>query len=250
MQAVVDALRFTPTLKACVCNVEMPPEVLLDRQLARLSGIDLSTIRHRRLGAEHADRIDRGLHTLKALADRLCFVRPPFDLKNVAATADAFDVGLIVLDYVQRIAPPGQHHDPRGSVNATMNYLRQFADKGVAVVVVSAVSRTKDGQGRSSYSGEGLSLASFESSELEFGADDAYILCSGEGDAEGQTVRLKHLKSRHGECRDVLLTFDRPRQHFKSQSTNTSPEDNGGLMVALDAAGSLTTAAQEDENHE
>ena len=40
MQGAIDALRLTPTLKALVCNVEMPAAVLLDRQLARLSGID------------------------------------------------------------------------------------------------------------------------------------------------------------------------------------------------------------------
>src|SRR5947208_16269302 len=68
MQAVVDALRLTPTLRAAVCNIEMPPDVLLDRQLARLSGIDLTAIRYRRLGAEHADRIDQAMHTLDALA--------------------------------------------------------------------------------------------------------------------------------------------------------------------------------------
>ncbi len=154
-------------LRACVCNVEMPREVLLDRQLARLSGVDLQTIRYRRLGAEHADRIDQAIHTLESVADRWCFVKPPFNLENIAASADAFDAGLIVLDYIQRIAPPGEHGDKRGSVDATMNYLRQFADAGVAVIVVAAVGRTKDRQGRSSYDGEGLNLASFrESSEL------------------------------------------------------------------------------------
>src|SRR6516164_10913124 len=39
MQAVVDALRLTPALRAMACNVEMTPAVLMDRQLARLSGI-------------------------------------------------------------------------------------------------------------------------------------------------------------------------------------------------------------------
>src|SRR5262249_45339735 len=73
MEAVVDALRLTPTLRACVCNVEMAPPVLLDRQLARLSGIDLTAIRHRRVAPEHRDRIDLGLATLKTCADRLCF---------------------------------------------------------------------------------------------------------------------------------------------------------------------------------
>jgi replicative DNA helicase len=107
MQAVIDALRLTPTLRAVVCNVEMPPGPLLDRQLARPSGIAGSLIRHRRLGAEHADRIDRAINTLEPLAERLAFVRPPFDLANVAATADAFDAHLLLLDYIQRIPPPG-----------------------------------------------------------------------------------------------------------------------------------------------
>ena len=206
---------MTPTLRAVVCNCEMPPAVLLDRQLARLSGIDLTLIRHRRLDAGHADRIDQALHTLDALAERLAFVRPPFDLANVAATADAFDAGLIVLDYIQRITPPGDHGDKRGAVDATMSFLRQFADAGVALVVVSAVGRGKDSKGRSSYS-EGLSLASFrESSELEFGADDAFILTPDHGDGEPTTtVTLRHLKSRHGEARDLQLAFDGKLQRF------------------------------------
>ncbi len=82
MQAEVDALRLTPTLRAVVCNIEMPPGVLLDRQLARLSGVDLTTIRYRRLTAEHSERIDAGLTTLAEVCDRLAFVRP---LRRTAA---------------------------------------------------------------------------------------------------------------------------------------------------------------------
>jgi replicative DNA helicase len=214
MQMLVDALRLTPTLRAVVCNVEMPPAVLLDRQLARLSGVDLTVIRHRRLTAEHADRIDQAINTLEPLAERLAFVRPPFDLANVAATADAFDAQLLLLDYIQRIRPPGEHADMRGAVNATMDYLRQFADAGVAVVVVSAIGRTKDSKGRACYAGEGVNLASFrESSELEFGCDDAFILTVADDD-QGDAVTLRHLKARYGECRDLELIFDRKHQRF------------------------------------
>lgn len=130
MQAVTDALRLTPTLRALVCSIEMPPKVLLDRQLARLSGIDLTTIRHRRFDASHADRLDQAMHTLEALGERLAFTKPPFDLENVAASADACDAELVLLDYIQRIPPPGQHGDRRGAVDASMGYLRQFADAG------------------------------------------------------------------------------------------------------------------------
>src|SRR5262245_5408275 len=161
-QAVVDALRLTPTLRACVCNVEMAPKVLLDRQLARLSGIVLSTIRHRRLGPEHTDRIEKALTTLEPLAERLCFVQAPFDLENVALVADEFGADLILLDYIQRVRPPGKQADRRGSIDAMMNHLREFADAGAAVIVVSAVSRTKDLRGRSSYTSGGPVAGQFQ----------------------------------------------------------------------------------------
>lgn len=244
MQLAVDVLRMTPGLRALVCNVEMPPSILLDRQLARLSGVSLTAIRYRRLGAAEADRIDQGLHTLEAMADRLGFVRPPFTLANVAACADEFRAGLIVLDYIQRIAPPGEHGDKRGSVNATMDYLRQFADAGVAVIVVSAVGRSKDARGRSSYAGDGLNLASFrESSELEFGCDDAFILHPADDDTEGDMMRLRHLKSRHGEQGDLWLTFNRSIQRFTPTAPPPAKSDRSPRRAASRANPSVPTSA-------
>jgi replicative DNA helicase len=249
MQLLLDALRLTPALKAAVCNVEMAPAVLLDRQLARLSGIHLSTIRHRRLDAAHAERIDQALATLEPLAERLCFVRPPFDLANVAATADAFDAGLLLLDYIQRIPPPGEHGDKRGSVNATMDYLRQFADAGTAVIVLSAIGRTKDSKGRSSYAGDGLNLASFrESSELEFGADDAFLLTPD--DDGGDSVTLRHLKSRHGEPKDIVLDFDRRLQRFTPEGDQATRPDAAKVRSELAALWERTAPAGDDAEGE
>src|SRR5262249_58005165 len=87
MQAVVDALRLTPTLRACVCNVEMAPPVLLDRQLARLSGIDLTAIRHRRGAAQPRDRLEPGLAPPQTPADPPCLVPPPLPLGDPRAPA-------------------------------------------------------------------------------------------------------------------------------------------------------------------
>lgn len=245
MQCVVDALRINDSLRALVCNIEMPTDVLLDRQLARLSGVDARDIRYRNLGASHADRLDQGMNTLEHVAERLCFVRPPFDLANVAASADAFDANMIVLDYIQRIPPPGQHNDRRGSVDATMNYLRQFADAGVAVVVVAAVSRQKDSKGRTSY--DSLSLASFrESSELEFGADDAFILVP---DAkEPDVVTLRHLKARHTEPLDLRMRFDRRRQSFVPIGDDDGQgQPDGKLQSALATLWDQTDPAADTE---
>ena len=220
MQTVFNALRITPTLRVVVCNIEMGASVLLDRQLSRLARVPLQSIRMREIQPSHADQVDRAMAEIDELSERLCFVRPPFDLENVARTTDEFaplaggaDVG-IVLDYLQRIAPPGVHGDKRGSVDASMSYLRQFADAGAAMLVVASVGRTKDSRGRSSYDADSLDLASFkESGELEFGADDAFILVP---EAKSRDVRrLKHLKSRHGECKDILMRFTGANQLFE-----------------------------------
>lgn len=245
MQATVDALRLTPTLRVLVCNIEMPAPVLLDRQLARLSGVDVTTIRYRRFDAEHADRLDQAMNTLEPLTERLAFVRPPFDLANVAAAADAFRADMLVLDYIQRIPPPGEHSDRRGSVDATMNYLRQFADAGVAVVVVAAVSRTKDRKGRSSYTGDGLNLASFrESSELEFGADDAFILVPSK---DADDVILRHLKARHTEAKDIHMRFERTLQRFEPiANVSQYKPASGKMQSALRTLWKQTEPANDD----
>lgn len=232
MQIVVDSLRLTDSLRAVVCNIEMTPAVLLNRQLARLSGIDLKTIRYRQFESQHSGRLEAGLNTLEDIADRLAFCKPPFDLGNVAGTADAFGANLIVLDYIQRISPPGEHNDKRGSVDACMNYIRQFADAGVAVIVVAAVSRTKDKAGRSSYDAAGLSLASFrESSELEFGADDAFILAR----TSEQQVLLKHLKARHSEPFSHLMDFDGALQRFTPVESSQQTDDQHGSCFEVSA---------------
>jgi replicative DNA helicase len=117
--------------------------------------------------------------------------------------------------------------------------------------VVSAVGRTKDKRGRSCYDGDGLNLASFrESSELEFGADDAYILVPDEdgGDYGTVQVTLRHLKARHTEPRDLPLRFDRRRQSFTPASTATgTPKPDGKLQAALAALWDNTEPAADDE---
>lgn len=214
MQCVVEALRHTGTLKALVANVEMSPAALLDRQLARLSGIEAEVIRHRRFAAEHAERLDAGLATVESFADRLAFLEPPFDLANVAHAADAHGADVVVLDYLQRIMPPGDVADPRLRANAVMDMLRQFAAAGCAVLALSAVGRSRDNAGRSTYAASAMSLASFrDSGELEYGADNAFLLAPVDG-TDRNVVRLSHLKCRHGAQRSVDLKFDRAHQAF------------------------------------
>ena len=114
-----------------------------------------------------------------------------------------------------------------------MSYLRQFADANAAVIVVSSVGRQKDTRGRSSYAGDSLNLASFkESGELEFGADDAYILAPSPDDRH--VHELKHLKARHREQEHIVLRFDGRIQRFEAVDI---PAFESGLVAALELAG-------------
>jgi replicative DNA helicase len=220
MQCAFKAMAADPTLTVCVANVEMPPHRLLERQLSRLSGVLLDHIQDRRLSPRQKNRLRTAFDALESLMDRVVFVKAPFTLSNVAEACDSLDAELIVLDYIQRIRPSGTHEDKRGSIDATMDSIRQFAEDGRCVLAMSAVGRSKDARGRSSYAGNTLSLASFrESSELEYGADDAYLLVPSsewEQDTDDATVAvsLKQLKCRYGKPTDLELIFDRALQSF------------------------------------
>ena len=215
-QLIVDALRLNPELRVAWCSVEMDAGVLLDRQAARLSGIPAGTIRHRRFGAEHAERLDAAFATLGEVLPRVAFVEPPFELGNIAATGDAFGAKLLVLDYLQRIGVRGEDSEPRQRVTRIMDALRVFARHGVGSLVVAALARTKDAKGRSSYDAEGIGLASFrDSSEAEFGADFAALLYRDGGDCTGRGVVLFVPKDRFAEApREHRLRFDRAQQAF------------------------------------
>ncbi len=227
MQWTLDSLRLSPELRALVVNVETSPAVLLDRQLARLSGIPLADVRDRQFDGLHAERLAHGFEAVEAIADRLAFLNAPYDLPRIASAADDFDADLLVLDYVQRI-DAGPHADKRNSVNVLMDFLRRFAGAGIGVLALAAVGRTKDSKGRSSYAAEGLGLASFrESSELEFGADSAFMLSRGN---QPDAADLKCLKNRHGDPVDLRLTFDGPLQRFEGRDLLLDhgwPGDNG-----------------------
>jgi replicative DNA helicase len=230
MQWVVDALTSSTSLKALVCNVEMDAVALFERQLARLTGIDLGTIRRREYSEQDSERLEGGIQSLRAVVERLAFMRFPCSMSEIAASAADFKANLILVDYIQRIGTHGKHGDPRGAVDAAMGDLRALANSGRSVIVVAALARSKDTKGRSSYR-EGLSLASFrESSELEYSADDAFILAPTGGTENERDpsalVRLQHLKSRYGEMKDIDLMFDKKYQRFTAIEPNESASES------------------------
>jgi replicative DNA helicase len=230
-QWVVGMLRANPGVRVLVANVEMPADALLTRQLARLSGIPLTTIGRRQVSASDARRLDDAASVIRSVIDRLAFAVDPHRLDAVAKAGADFGADILCLDYLQRIDPSGKANGMRERINLLMSELRRLADKGkVCILAAAAVSRSRDNRGRATYDGEHLSMASLrESGELEFGCDDCLILRPADDDTSA-TVRsmlLRHEKARYGEPKDVALVFDRSIQRFGVDPFNSVLSSGG-----------------------
>ncbi len=209
VQMGIDLLRLNESARLLVANVEMSPPLLVDRIVSRLSAVPLKTIADRTLTPAELERVRIAMKTLEPVANRLAFLNAPYSLEHVVAAGEAFDANVLMIDYVQRFTVGDAAKDKREQLETAATVLRGFCDEGAAVLVASAVSRQK-GAGGSSYSG--LNLASFRgSSELEFGADAAYLVAS---DDNGNAVEFHCGKNRYGAVADVRTSFDGTIQTF------------------------------------
>lgn len=212
MQLVLNAMAFGPTLRVLVANVEMSPASLMDRQLSRLSGVNLRVIRSRQFDAEQLAHVRQGIELLRAIKPRLRFVPRPFVLDKIGEHAEQHQPDDIVLDYVQRIRAKVGGDSRKAVVDEVMDRARFYADQGTAVIAVAAVGRQRSKNGKSGY--DDLNMVSFrESSELEYGADDAYIL-----KRQGRAVTMVHLKARNDQTCNIPLQFAGGIQSFEPPS--------------------------------
>jgi replicative DNA helicase len=204
----IDLLRLNPAVKLLVANVEMVPVLLVERIVARVSAVPLTAIADRTLTADQLNRVKTAVATLAPVADRLAFLHPPFALEHVAAVGTAFEANILLLDYLQRFTVSTPSKDRREQLETAATVLRRFCDAGATVLVASAVARQKHAGG-STY--RGLNLASFRgSSELEYGADSAYLL----EPADGGIVTFRCEKNRYGAVADIITAFDPTIQEF------------------------------------
>ena len=241
-QLAIDAAPLQEGVVVFVANAEMSPSTLMARQVARLSGVPLERFDQDELPGDVRDRLLEAKDTLQSIAcgdpeipddisymsegrynTAIQFCLPPFSTLNLmcmAAEAEQYamrrpDQIIVVCDYVQRfsaldrskfekwkrycerkrvsIEPPHVR-----DVDAVMSELRKLAATGVCVIAVSATNRD-------SY--DNPSLGAFRgSSELEYAADDCFVLAKD--DERGDIVHLRHVASRNSATRDRVLRFD------------------------------------------
>jgi|694.fasta_scaffold78443_5 replicative DNA helicase len=229
-QGTLDALRLHADASCLIVNVEMSPEMLLERQISRLSGVPLDDIT-RHIGFEgRTHLIDSAFATLESIGDRMAFMGPPFTIEHVVDAVRMMQPQILVLDYIQRLQCCDGVADTRVRLNSIMHEARIIASAGVCVVLISAVARTPSKKG-GGYNANELGLGSFrESSEVEYGADDAFVIVE-EGHADPmtgcRTLVMRHPKSRNNRRQDVRMEFDGSIQRFRLLA-DQDDDENGG----------------------
>jgi replicative DNA helicase len=208
LQLAIDLLRLNESVRLLVANVEMAPQLLVDRIVARLSAVSLTAIADRILAPIQLERVRAAVNSLAPVAGRLAILNSPFALEHVAAAGTDFKANVLCLDYIQRFSVGDGSQDRREQLETAATVLRRCCEVGAAVLAASAVARQHH-SGGSSY--KGLNLASFRgSSELEYGTDAAYLLEPDE--TGGVTFRCE--KNRYGPPADIVTKFDATTQTF------------------------------------
>lgn len=226
LKMTTGALLMNPKLRAVYACVEMDERILMERTLARLSGVFLGKILKRDRDAFFKDRIEAARPQLESLADRLMFVRRPFTMVDVRAACEEFQPDLVVLDYLQRIPADERLLETRQQVTQTMTQVRLLADQGPAVLLIAALSRQASGQSqsRAKATDDNVNdLAAFrDSSDIEYSIDDGYVLTKDRDNVvsaideeyKPKKLVLRHVKSRNSLTMHVPLLFDGRVQEF------------------------------------
>jgi replicative DNA helicase len=233
-QATFDAMRLSSNASCLFLNVEMTPEKILERQLSRLSGVPFEQISRCEILPGQRDVLDAAFATLESIGDQMVFMGPPFSIEHVVEAVAEVQPKILVLDYLQRIECCDGVADTRVRLNTVMHESRIIANAGVSVFLISAVGRTQSKKG-GGYNANELGMGSFrESSEVEYGADDAYVMVSegGVDKATGcRTVVMRHVKSRNHRQQDIRLEFDGSIQRFTllpDREDDYGDDDEGG----------------------
>lgn len=238
MQTAVDALRLNPEVRCLIANVEMTPQVLIERQLSRLSGVPLADITRRRelIGRQHL--LEPARVTLDSISERMFFMTSPYGIERIIDAVAEIRCEVVVVDYLQRVQCCEGVADARNRINLLMQEIRELASGGVCVVVISAVARTPSKKG-GGYNAKEIGLGSFrESSEIEYGCDDAYVMAlEGPDDPGGhagrRVIHFRHVKSRNHTQKDLRFEFDGVVQRFHLLPPRDERADGAGAPTDL-----------------
>ena len=225
MQVMAEAIEYQSDLRAVVANRETPMDVLLQREIARRSGVPSRAIRFGDCTDRQLEKTRVAVEEMRPLLSRVSSLDEPGELPMLRRLLNE-KPGLLILDYIQKFAPSGEVKE---GITEVMSTARQFALAGWAVIALSATARTQT-KGKSSQDSQQLNLASFrDSSEIEYQSDAAYLIRDMEKQGSTATTRqtlIECVKNRHGEKTSKFLAFNMPKSCFELRENDSEYADD------------------------
>lgn len=216
-------------------STEMTREELAVRQLANLASVDAFRIKQAQqkntLSAEEWSRLSYGLSTLRDAGARYRVAihdDTSVTVEDIATRArahaersqavDGVPLGLLVVDYVQRLRPSRQFEAKRNAskydqhAHATEMLKNLARELGVAVLELAQQKNTSDGKGGRPKPKLGDAA---ECSQIERSADNVLYL-HRPSERDGRRVQGLLVKQRGGDEVEFDLTFERQFSRFEA----------------------------------
>lgn len=215
IQAITQAA-MRESIKILYVSTEMPDYAIAERQLTIWTDIAAKTVYNREADMT---RVDKAIGDLSPIQMRV--LPAPYSLSNLMSYLDDYDADLIVIDYLQQFSARSAD-DERKALDVTMLQFREMAnsdDKGF--LILSAMARSG-----------GLYRGS---SEIEYGADNAFTLKLPKEDLGVDVFILDPTKQRYCEdytrilCRAPSLQFTPHPSLLGGQTTSIYDEFEGAL---------------------
>lgn len=213
MQLVFEILDSNAGVLAYIANAESSFDAIAMRELSRRSGVGTRRMRRESLSVEEKDRVNNAYIRLRTDIDKVRWLGKQFSTE-VLLDLRRQSPGLLVVDYLQKVAPPGE---AKASIQMLLNDLRELAQSGWAVLVLSATNRASGANGNKQ-------AAFRDSSEIEYQSDSAYVLMVDEGheDAIDQNVTFQCVKNRWDSKEDLSLIYRKFEQRFERRNDFSS----------------------------
>ncbi|MDA8743978.1 DnaB helicase C-terminal domain-containing protein [Rubripirellula amarantea] len=239
MQVCFNALAADSEMTVVVAAADTCFPTILKRELARVSGVHTNAIRFADFTSDQLVSLREASRKIGVASERMMALQPPFTCEQLAKLG-AMPPGILVVDYVQKFSSRAK--DARQGANDVMDSLKVLAFLDWSVLALSATSR-QNGKGGSNHNSQETSLASFkESGNIEFDADACYLLRDGgpvdELNPNVRLVTLDCVKNRHGSCKSIELTFDRPAMRFAKVEEVDDAEPHSDFTEFSESKGS------------
>lgn len=198
--------------RVLIASLETPESKVVERLMARVSGISVHNIATRRLSYDDNLRIVEFSSLLPA--DRFCIadkVQTPQDVRREALRMRANGgLDLIAVDYLQLMEPGRKTGNRTEAVGVISRSLKLLAmELGVPVLTASQLNRASEKNDAP------LLCDLRESGSIEQDAD-AVLLLHAPDDKEQPSRTLTIAKNRDGACGGAYLLFDGSRMLFSN----------------------------------